>query len=329
MITTNSHPIEIPKFAFDQNNILNSTNTLTLSKIPKHLIIINKNYINLELNNTYTHINSKITIIKIINQLLPKFEKNLIHPIKKTLKKNKTNILLKHKTLNFKKNKKVLEYQIKNKNNKPKSIKYNKILITIKQHPNSKNLKLKATNVTTNKHNFITINNQYQTNTTNVYTIKNITNNMMLTHKTSKETKIITKIITNKPTIMDVQCIPTIVFTNPKITTIKITKKKTKETNHKIQINKYPFTTLNHTMTTNKTKKFVHIIVNKNSHKILNTQIIKSNANNLITKTNLNIKITTFTNNVNLTIHTHPNLPKTFMETAQTTINKTVHLINK
>lgn len=92
IIATGSRPIELKALPFG-DRILSSTEALELEDIPKSIVVIGGGYIGVELGQTFAKFGTKVTILEGSKQILPLFEKQLVQPIVKNLKKSGVEII--------------------------------------------------------------------------------------------------------------------------------------------------------------------------------------------------------------------------------------------
>lgn len=69
VIAAGSIPIEFPGVAFDEDRVLSSTGALSISKVPKDLLIIGGGIIGLELGSVWNSLGSNVTIIEYTNKI--------------------------------------------------------------------------------------------------------------------------------------------------------------------------------------------------------------------------------------------------------------------
>jgi dihydrolipoamide dehydrogenase len=329
VIATGSRPIQLPGFEFDNENILDATAALALDELPERLVVIGGGYIGLELGGTYSRMGTRLTVVEMMDQLLPGFEKDLVRPVERALKKDKAEILLKTKALGWKKAKKALVCEVEDKKAKKREIPCDKILVTVGRRPNSENLGLDAAGVQCDERGFIKTNKRLETNVPGIYAIGDVAGGLMLAHKASKEGEVTAEVIAGKPAEFDARCIPAIVFTDPEVSTVGLSEKEAIEAGYEVSVGKYPFAALGRSMTTNQTDGFARVIVDKSTNLVLGAQIVGASASDLIAEVGLAIEMGAFADDISLTVHAHPTLPEALMEAAAATIGESVHLINK
>src|SRR5690606_26670033 len=87
IIATGSRPIELPAFPFDGRRILSSTDALALTELPEHLLVIGGGYIGLELGTVYAKLGSRVTVVEMMDQILPGSDPDLVQVVARKLRR--------------------------------------------------------------------------------------------------------------------------------------------------------------------------------------------------------------------------------------------------
>ncbi|MFT5431759.1 MAG: dihydrolipoamide dehydrogenase [Myxococcota bacterium] len=329
VLATGSRPIEIPGFAFDQENVLDSTGGLALAELPERLVVIGGGYIGLELGGTFGRLGSKLTIVEMMDQLLPGFDKDLVRPVERRLKSHDTNILLEHRAIGWRKDGDDLVVEVQDKANTKKELRCDKILVTVGRRPNTENLGLDSVGVKLDKRGFIQANKQRETTARGIYAIGDIVDGPMLAHKASAEGEVVAEVIAGHEVAFEPRCIPAIVFTDPEVAEVGLSAKAAKAKGLTVKTGRFPFSALGRAMTTGETDGFIRVVIDADSTEILGVQIVGPEASDLIAEAGLAIEMGAIAEDVALTIHAHPSLAEGIMEAAKAAIGQAIHAINR
>src|SRR5580765_4272836 len=71
LIATGSKPATLPAVEVDGNLIGTSTEALSYSEVPKHLVVIGAGYIGLELGSVWSRLGAKVTVLEYLDRILP------------------------------------------------------------------------------------------------------------------------------------------------------------------------------------------------------------------------------------------------------------------
>lgn len=328
IIATGSRSVEIPGFETDGKYVLSSTEALSLTKIPKKLIVIGGGYIGLELGMMYDKLGTEITIIEMLDSVLFGFDPDLSKVVQRNLKKKKVAVHTEARATGWKKTKSGVAVTFVDKKGKEHTVEGDHVLVTVGRRPNTENLGLEDIGVKMDGA-FIEVNDRLQTSVANVYAIGDVVGNPMLAHKASKEGEVAAEVIAGKPSVLDVRTIPAVVFTDPEIATAGMSETEAREKGYDVTIGKFPFTALGRAMTTRETDGFVKVIGDKATGDLLGLAVAGPEASELIAEAGLAIEMGASVEDIALTIHSHPTLAEGMMEAAKAALGEAIHAVNK
>lgn len=327
VIATGSSPVEIPGFKFDHQTIIDSTDALSLTKIPKHLVVIGAGSVGIELGTVYRKLGAEVTILELSDTLLPIIEPELSSVLAKTFKKIGINLLLGVKTgkVELQNGKAKLSFT---ENNQQKSIEADKVLVAIGRKPNTEDLDLEKAGLKTDEQGFIAVNEKMQTSVENIYAIGDVVKGMMLAHRASKMGKIAAEVISGKPAAFDNVAIPGVIFSDPEIATVGLTEAEAKAQGYNVKVGTFPFRALGRAMILGETEGVNKIISDTETGTVLGVHIIGPHASDLIAEGALAVESASHVDDLSLTIHAHPTLTEGIEEAAEDIEHKAIHIFN-
>ncbi len=328
IIATGSTPAQVPGFEFDEKNILSSTGALDLTELPERFLVIGGGYIGLEIGTLYAKFGSKVTIVEMMDSLLPGFDKDLTQVVARKLKKMKVDVHLKSKALGYTKTRNGLTASLEIKGKKTE-FEADKILVTVGRKPNTHNLGLAALGIKTDDRGFIPVNDKLQTSVSNVYAIGDVVGNPMLAHKASKEGEVAAEVIAGKNVVLDYRAMPAVVFTDPEIGSVGIMENEAKEKGIDVKVGKYNFIGLGRALTTDATDGFVKVIADAKTNEILGVSIVGAEASELVAEAGLAMEFGADIEDISLTVHAHPTLAEALPEAARAVVGEAIHALTK
>ncbi len=325
IIATGSRSIELPNFKFDGTRIITSTEALALQEIPGNLVVIGGGVTGLEMGTMYAELGSKVTIIEMLEQLLPGTDIDLVRIVERSLRKLGVDYHVRSKANEFRDGK--VHAQLED--GKEAAFDAEKILVTVGRRPNSDQLGLEATGVKTDQHGYIQVDKRMQTNIPGIFAIGDVVGPPMLAHKASKEGIVAAEVIAGMSSEADFHAIPGVIFTDPEIATVGLTETQAKEKGHDTIVGKFPFTALGRALLAGETEGFVKIVADKSSDVILGVHIVGAEASDMISEAALAIEMGATLEDVGFTIHPHPTLPESIMEASEAAKGKAIHILQK
>lgn len=330
VVATGSRPIEIPGFAFDEQNVLSSTGALALEEIPERVVVIGGGYIGLEISSYLSKLGSQIEVLEAASSLLNGVvDAECVQVVQRRLVKQGVKLHLGAKAISYKKSGKKLEILFDVKGQQEK-LKADKILVTVGRRPSSDQLNLKGIGIDIDDRGFIKVNAQRRTTLPHVYAIGDIAGQPMLAHKASHEGVLVAEVIGGINRAYDAKTVPAVIFTDPEIASAGWTEDECKANGYdQLKIGKFPFAANGRAVSMMETDGFVKIIAEAATHRILGVHIVGPEASNLISEAVLAIESGSVLEDLALSIHPHPTLGETMMEAAEVALGHAIHVIQR
>ncbi|MDX1701974.1 MAG: NAD(P)/FAD-dependent oxidoreductase, partial [Melioribacteraceae bacterium] len=308
------------------DRILNSTLALNLPVIPKSLLVIGGGYIGLELGSVYHSLGSKVSVVEMLDGLLPGADRDLVSHLSKRLKKKFEEIMLKSKVVGIVEVRDGIQVKIQDREGGFSEHTYDNVLVSIGRKPDTSGLGLENTKVIVNKRGWINVNNQMKTDDESIFAIGDIVGEPMLAHKASHEGRVAVEAIAGQKVAFEPMAIPAVVFTDPEITWAGLTEDKARETGRNYQVTKFPWAASGRAVTLDRTDGLTKIILDPESQRILGIGICGPGAGELIAEGVLAIEMGANLTDLKLTIHPHPTLSETIMEAAEVFFGQSTHI---
>ena len=326
VIATGSRITTIPSLDIKSNRLLNSTSALDLPAIPKSLLVIGGGYIGLELGSVYQALGSKVSVVEMLDGLLPGADRDLVFHLSKRLKEKFEIIMLNSKVVEIKEVKDGIQVKIQDSEGKVTENTYDYVLMSVGRKPDVSGLGLENTKVKVNERGWINVNNQMKTDDADIYAIGDIVGEPMLAHKASHEGRVAVEVIAGHKSVFEPMAIPAVVFTDPEIAWAGLTEIQAKEKNINYEVTKFPWAASGRAITLDRFDGVTKILVDPETERILGVGICGPGAGELIAEGVLAIEMGANLTDLKLTIHPHPTLSETLMEAAEVFFGQSTHV---
>ena len=315
IIATGSSPVALPGLP-DDPRIWDSSDALALKTVPERLLIIGGGIIGLEMAQVYSALGSNITIVEMLDHIIPPADKDLIQPLFLKLKK-KYQILTKTRVTEIKVvNDTVLAGFEGSK--APEHGEFDAVLVAIGRHPNSAGMGLGDVGLTINKQGFIVVNEHQQTSTAHFYAVGDVVGEPMLAHKASHEAKVAAENIAGlAAATFNPKTIPSVAYTKPEVAWMGITEKEAKEKKIAFSKGKFPWGASGRAQSVGASTGVSKVLFDKQTGKIIGAGICGSHAGELIHEAVLALEMGATARDISKTVHAHPTLAETFSFAAE------------
>lgn len=326
IIATGSRSIELPNLPYDGKTVIGSRQALALPKAPKSLVVVGAGYIGMELGMVYAKLGTSVTVVELLETILPGVEPDLVRPVAKKLKALGVETLTGAKAQSLKTTKSSASVVVETKDGE-KTLKAEKVLVCVSRRPNTVGLGLDEVGVSVDANGFIEVDAQMRTSNPHVYAIGDVAGQPMLAHKASHEGVVAAEAIAGLPSAADFQAMPAVIFTDPEIATVGLTQAQAKAAGYDPKVGKFPFPALGRALTTGEPDGFVRIVSDGQTGVVLGAQMVGHEVSNLISEVALAIELAATTEDLALTVHPHPTMSEGIMEAAEVLLGNPIHIV--
>jgi dihydrolipoamide dehydrogenase len=310
ILATGSVPAMPKMFKIDSPRVMDSTGALALSDIPESLLVIGGGYIGLEMGTVYAELGSKVTVVELLDGLLPGADRDLVKPLEKRLRERFAGIHLGTKVVELKAAGEKVE--VKTEGPEFDGVhSFDRVLVSIGRRPVSSGIGLENTKVKVNDKGFVVVNEQMQTADPHIMAIGDIAGEPMLAHKASHEGKVAAEVLAGKPAAFEPQAIPAVVFTDPEIAWAGLTLAEAEKTGRDVATAVYPWQASGRAIANGRTDGLTRWVIDPESDRVLGCGIVGSGAGELIAEAVVAIEMGCTVRDVADSIHPHPTLSET------------------
>ena len=329
VIATGSATIQVPGFEFDGKQIIGAREAVSLTELPKRLLVVGGGVIGLELGMVYQAFGSELTVVELTDTLLPGTDPDCVKVVERALKKHGANVLKATRAEGYKRQSDGSIAVTVANGEGSQEINCDVVLVAVGMKPRSKNLGLEALGVQIDPRGFLQTNELCQTNVQGIYAIGDVSGPPMLAHKASKEGEVCAEVIAGKRAAKDWVTVPGIIFTHPEVATVGITEVQAKEQGLNAKAGKFPFSILGRAMSIAETEGFVKVVTDLDSGRVLGIHIVGPSASDLISEAALALEMVATAEDLALTIHPHPTLGEAMMEASAASLGHAIHMVNR
>ena len=278
ILATGSVPVEIPVFKFDGQTIISSKEALSLSEIPKSMVIIGGGVIGCELACVYATVGCKVTIVEALPQLLP-FEDEWVG---KTMGKE-----LKKLGITTMTDKKVTAVDATSTSAKVslesgETIDTEKVLVAVGRRATCDQQTIDALSLEMNGP-AIKVNKKLETNVPGVYAIGDAVGTTYLAHGAFSEAEVAaTNATGGSEEFGDYNLIPRAVYTFPEVASIGMNERKCADAGIEVTVGKAAFRSNGRSIAHNESIGEIRVIREKDSDKILGITMVGATVTEMI-----------------------------------------------
>jgi dihydrolipoamide dehydrogenase len=319
IIAAGSSVARIPGFPYEDPRMMDSTGALKLEDIPKRMLIIGGGIIGLEMATVYDALGSRITVVELMDQLIPGADADIVRPLHRRIQRRYEAIYLKTKVTAIEALQEGLKVTFEGGQNgkTPEPQIYDRILMAVGRRPNGRDLGAEQAGVNVDERGYIPVDRQLRTNVPHIFAIGDVAGEPMLAHKASHEGKLAAEIIAGHKGAFDARTIPSVAYTDPEIAWMGLTETDAAKQGIEFEKAVFPWAASGRALAMAREEGTTKLLLDKKTRRILGAGIVGVNAGELIAETVLGLEMGADMEDIGLTIHPHPTLSETTFFAAE------------
>jgi len=328
IIATGSKPVSLPTVPIDKKRIITSTEALTLTEIPKHMVVIGGGVIGMELGSVYARLGSKITVIEFMDGLIPTMDKSLGKELQKVLKKHLGfDFYFSHKVTGAVVNGNEVTVTAEDKDGKKLEIKADYVLMSVGRKTYTEGLGLENIGLKPDERGRIPVNEHLETPVPGIFAIGDVIKGAMLAHKAEEEGVFVAEYLKGQKPHINYNLIPGVVYTWPEVAGVGYTEEQLKEQGRAYKTGTFPFLASGRARASMDTDGFVKVLADKKTDEILGVHMIGPRAADMIAEAVVAMEYRASAEDIGRISHAHPTYTEVFKEAClAATENRAIHI---
>lgn len=324
ILATGARPRSIPGIEIDRKRVISYFEAMSLKERPERLIVLGAGAIGVEFAYFYNALGSKVTIVEMLDHILPIEDVDVSKELERNFRKKKIAMKTKHKVESITSEKDGVKVTISSDKGE-EVLEGDLALMAVGVQGNVENIGLEENGVTLDR-GYIKVDEYYRTNVEGVYAIGDVVGPPWLAHVASAEGITCVEAIADKnPPPVNYDNIPGCTYCQPQVASVGLTEKKARELGHDVKVGKFPFTASGKAVAAGHPEGFVKMIFDAKYGELLGTHIIGSEATELIAEAALGRTLETTEHELIKTVHAHPTMSEALMEATAAAYGESVN----
>jgi dihydrolipoamide dehydrogenase len=316
ILATGSVPMELPKIALDGETVVSSEEALSFAQVPEQLVVIGAGAIGLEMGSVWSRLGSKVTIIEFLPQIAAFLDVDVSQALQKFLEAEGIAFYLETlvDAVTVQKGRATISAQ--NKGKQPLQLTASKVLVAVGRKPYLEGAVAKDLGLRLTDRGRVAVDERFRTNLPGLYAVGDIIDGPMLAHKGEEDGSACVEFIAGKPSHVNYDIIPNIIYTNPEVAAVGLTEDAARQANRNVKVGKFPFVANGRALANDQTLGFVKILADARTDKLLGAQILGGGASELIPEVVSVMEFGGSAEDIGRTIHAHPTMSEAVKEAA-------------
>jgi dihydrolipoamide dehydrogenase len=318
IIAAGSEAVTLPFLPTDDPRVIDSTGALELSSVPERLLVIGGGIIGLEMGTVFAAFGARVTVVELLDQLIPGTDPDLVKPLANRLKASFDNVYLGTKVTAVSAAEGPaadgsagrLEVRFEG-TAAPATDAFDQILVAVGRRPNGAAIGADAAGVQVDERGFIGVDKQMRTNVEHIFAIGDIVGQPMLAHKATHQGHVAAEVAAGRNAYFDARVIPSVAYTDPEVAWVGTTETEAKAAGVAYGKATFPWAASGRSLTLGRTEGMTKLLFDEGTGRLIGCGIVGPNAGDLISEAALAIELGADAADVALTIHPHPTLSET------------------
>ncbi len=325
IIATGSRPAELPMFPLDGEHILSSDHAVSISSIPKSLIVIGAGVIGCEFACIFRELGTEITMVEMMPWAIPSEDHEIAELLQRELAKKKIKLFTGVMVNRVERSHDGIHVYL----NSGEELIAEKLLVSIGRAFNAENVGLEPLGIPIGPRGEIVVNERMETNIGGIYAIGDVTGGPLLAHVASRQGVVAACNSCGIDTRMDYSVVPAGIFTSPEIGSVGLREHQAAEQGINVKVGRFQFRMLGKAHVIGEITGMVKILADAGSGKVLGVHIIGPHASELVHEGALAMQAGLTAEGIAGMIHAHPTLAECIMEAAADVYGEAIHKLKQ
>lgn len=327
IVAAGSEPVQLPDFPHDDPRVVDSTGALAPTAVPQRLLVVGGGIIGLEMATVYAALGSRVTVVELLDELIPECDRDLVRPLEKRMAERCHAILLGTRIAAVEPRRRGLEVRFesggggsggggggkggggKSDGGDGKPQVYDRVLVAVGRRPAA--VDAAAAGVRTDERGFIPVDETLRTNVPHVFAIGDVTGPPLLAHKAAHQGKVAAEAAAGRKSAFEAAVIPSVAYTDPELAWAGMTETRAKAEGLAVEKAAFPWAASGRALGMGRSEGLTKLVFDAGTRRLVGAGIVGAHAGDLISEAVLAIEMGADAEDLALTVHPHPTLSET------------------
>ena len=322
LIATGSASAAPPGVALDGDRIGTSTEALSYSDVPEHLVVIGAGYIGLELGSVWRRLGARVTVVEYLDRILPGVDAEIAAEARRSFERQ---------GLEFHLGAGVTGARVEGDRcvvecGDAKPLHCDRVLVAVGRRPMTDGLGLDAVGITLDAQGRIPVDERFATAADSVFAIGDVIRGPMLAHKAQEEGIACVETLAGGAGHVNYDAIPSVVYTAPEIASVGRSEDELQHAGVEYRKGMFPFAANGRARALGHPEGRVKVLADKKTDRVLGVHIIGPRAGDLIAEATAAMEFGASSEDIARTCHAHPTLAEALREAALAVDGRAIHV---
>lgn len=324
IIATGAHARSLPGVEIDGETVITSREALELRDRPESIVIVGGGPIGAEFAYFYRAYGAEVTIIELLDHLLPLEDEEISRQLERAFKQQKIAYRTGAKVagITTSNGKATVAVAV---DNRDEEIVADKVLIGIGMDANTDGLGLEEAGVGL-EHGFVRIDERMRTSADSIFAIGDVTGKLLLAHVASAQGVVAVETIAGRePLPLEYEKLPRCTYCQPQVASLGLTEAQARERGLEVKVGTFPYRGNGKAIALGRTDGLVKLVTDAATREIVGYHMIGQDATELLAEASLGSVLEATPRELGWAVHAHPTLSEVVKEAALAVDGEAIH----
>jgi dihydrolipoamide dehydrogenase len=326
IIATGARARDLPFAKADGKRIWTYRHAMVPPEMPTKLLVIGSGAIGVEFASFYSDMGADVTIVEMLDRVLPVEDAEISDFMHKTLTKQGMKLLVKTGVQKLTTTDTEVTAELKAPDGTITTETFSHAIVAIGIVPNVENIGLEDVGVEPDKRFHIKVDGFGRTNIPGIFAIGDVTGPPWLAHKASHEGIVCVEAIAGlNPHAFEIWNIPGCTYSRPQVASVGLTEAAAKAAGHELKVGKFPFIGNGKAIALGEAEGFVKTVFDAKTGELLGAHMVGAEVTELIQGYVIARQLETTEEALMETVFAHPTLSEMMHESVLGAYGRAIH----
>jgi dihydrolipoamide dehydrogenase len=326
ILATGARARTLPGLEPDGEHIWTYKEAMVPKAMPKSVLVIGSGAIGIEFASFYDHLGADVTVVEILDRVLPVEDEEISAFARKELEKRGLKIHTSAKVSGLRAANGSVAARLEPDGSKPQELEVDRVVLAIGITGNVEDLGLEATKVKVEK-GHVVVDEWLRTGEPGVYAIGDVVGAPWLAHKASHEGVVCVERIKglNEVHPLDVTKIPGCTYCTPQVASVGLTERAARENGHEVKVGRFPYIANGKAIALGETEGMVKTVFDATTGELLGAHMVGAEVTELIQGYVIARQVEATELDLMHTVFPHPTLSEMMHESVLDAYGRAIH----
>jgi dihydrolipoamide dehydrogenase len=320
IVATGSAWITLPGVEIDGERVITSDHAVGLKGFSESLVIVGAGAVGCEFAEIYRALGSDVTIVEMMDQVLPGEDTELARRLEASLKRKGIKVLTSARVAGLEKHKDGLLVKVDG----GADIATERLLVGIGRRPNTAGIGLEEAGVGFSRSG-IEVDPGMRTNVPGIFAVGDVTGKYLLAHVALAQGIVAAENACGADRLVNYEAVPRCVYTDPEYAAVGMTEAEAAAGGLKPRVFRVRLGQIGRALTLGETFGLAKMVVEEATGRVLGFQALAPHASEMLAETALAIETGMKAEDMARVIHPHPTLSEIVREAAEGAAGRAIH----